>query len=62
MSDYGGFRQIIEEARKLDREQRGLPPVACPLCGTPLEYNEKRGLLNCPAGHYRIAGRPKEAR
>lgn len=60
MGDWGGYGQIIKEAQELDRERRGKPPVACPLCDTPLEYNEKRGLLNCPMGHFRVAGRPPE--
>lgn len=58
MRDYGGYGQIIKEARELAQEQRDKAPTACPLCGTPLEYNEKRGLLNCPMGCYRIPGRP----
>lgn len=57
MRDYGGYGQIVEEARKLEQEQRDKTPTACPLCGTPLEENKARGLLNCPMGHYRIAGR-----
>ena len=62
MRDYGGYGKIVEEARELDREQRDKTPTACPFCGMPLEYNEKRGLLNCPAGCYRVAGRLPETR
>jgi len=58
MADYGGFKAILKEARQIQREEAAKTPVDCPFCGTPLEYNEKRGLLNCPAGHYRISGRP----
>lgn len=53
MKDYGGYGQIVEEAREIDREQRDKGPVACPVCGSPLDENEKLGLLNCPLGHWR---------
>ena len=57
MGDYGGFKAILEEARQIQREEAAKTPVACPLCGEPLDYNEKRGLLDCPLGHYRVSGR-----
>jgi hypothetical protein len=58
MTDFGGYRQIIEEARQLEQEQRAKPLVDCPICGAVLVYSEKRGLVSCPMGHYRVAGRP----
>jgi NAD-dependent DNA ligase len=61
MGDWGGYGRIIEEAHEMDREQRGKPPSACPVCGTALEYNERRGQLNCPLGHYRVQGRPAQS-
>jgi len=55
----GGLLRILEEAHETRREeiQEAANPTECPICGAPLDYNEKRGLLNCPFGHYRIAGR-----
>lgn len=55
MSDYGGFRAIVEEAREIEREERAHQLVDCPLCGEPLDENS-RGELNCPLGHFRVAG------
>lgn len=52
MSDFGGLRGIIEEARQLEREEQTRPLVDCPLCGTPLDKNS-RGELSCPLGHFR---------
>lgn len=52
MSEYGGYRAIIEEARKLEEQERVEPQVACPVCGTVLDVNA-RGAVNCPMGHYR---------
>ena len=57
MADYGGFGQIIKEARELERIERDKLPTECPFCGTPLEFSPARGLLNCPMGCYRVAGR-----
>lgn len=51
MSDYGGFGAIVKEAQKLAEMERVKPEVACPLCGSPLQF--ARGLANCPMGHYR---------
>lgn len=60
MGDYGGYGQIVEEAREIQRQEAGKTPKDCPICGTPLEYNEKRGLLNCPMGCWRQHGRPRK--
>ena len=62
MGDYGGLAAIFEEARQIQREEaeKAAHPVDCPICGEPLEYNEKRGLLGCPMGHWRQSGRPRE--
>jgi len=60
MSDYGGYRQIVEEARQIEQEQRAKPLVDCPICGGPLDYNEKRGLLSCRMGHFRTTRRTSE--
>ena len=51
MSDFGGLRGIIEEAKALDAENRASPLVDCPVCGTPLDTNA-RGAKNCPMGHF----------
>lgn len=53
--DYGGFRSIIDEARELANEERAREQVDCPLCGAPLDKNE-RGVKNCPLGHWRSDG------
>lgn len=52
MSDWGGLRGIIDEARELEREEKSRPLVDCPQCGTPLDVNS-RGEKNCPMGHGR---------
>lgn len=52
MSDWGGYRRILEEAKEEERAERSAREVACPLCGTPLAFNSQ-GLGNCPLGHYR---------
>ena len=54
------LRALIEEAREDAAEEKVKPPLACPLCGTPLDYNPGRSLYNCPMGHYRVSGRPPE--
>lgn len=57
MSDYGGYGQIMQEARELEKEERAKLLTACPICGTPLEFSPARSLLNCPMGCYRGTGR-----
>jgi hypothetical protein len=52
VSDFGGLKGIVEEARQLEREERAKPLVDCPVCGTPLDKNS-RGEVNCPMGHFR---------
>ena len=52
--DWGGLRGIIDEARELAREERDRVEEACPLCGTPLDFNAQ-GAGNCPMGHWRSA-------
>lgn len=52
MSDYGGYRAIIDEAKQLDEERRREPLVTCPVCGTVLDENS-RGEKSCPMGHGR---------
>ncbi len=51
-ADWGGYRAIIDEAREIEREEKQRPLVDCPICGTPLDKNE-RGELNCNMGHFR---------
>lgn len=55
MRDWGGYAAIVEEAREIKRNEK--PSEACPLCGELLEFNERRGLANCPLGHYRVVQR-----
>ena len=43
---------ILDEQRKSQREERDRPPESCPVCGHGLDYDPKRGLLNCPLGHW----------
>lgn len=50
MSDFGGLGGIIREAQAI--AQNPAPEVACPRCGTPLQFN-KAGVSNCPMGDYR---------
>lgn len=52
MSDYGGLRGIIDEAKQIDAEERTRPLLDCPLCGTPLQTNS-RGEKSCEMGHFR---------
>jgi hypothetical protein len=60
MSDYGGFRAILEEAKQIAQEERNKQPEACPNDGTPLVFNERLGMLGCPMGDFRTPGRPRE--
>jgi predicted nucleic acid-binding Zn ribbon protein len=53
MSDFGGFGGIVKEAQAM--AENPPPIVACPRCGTPLQFN-KAGIGNCPMGHYRTDG------
>jgi len=55
MRDWGGYGTIIEEAREIDREERGKPPEGCPLCGTPLDVRDD-GVRNCKMGHFTWGG------
>lgn len=50
-SDFGGLRGIVEEAKQLARDERAKPLIDCPVCGEPLDKNE-RGAVNCPLGHF----------
>ena len=59
MSDYGGFRAIIEEARDIGLEARGRRLVACPIDGAILEETS-RGWLNCPLGNFRAGPGTRE--
>ena len=52
MSDFGGLRAMVEEARQLDTENATRSLLDCPLCGTPLDVRERDGLKNCPMGHF----------
>lgn len=49
--DWGGLRPILDEAKQLAEEERNRPLIDCPICGTPLDKNE-RGQVNCPMGHF----------
>lgn len=55
MSEWGGYRAILEEAREIEKENREQErhPVACPRCGEPLVENERLKMLACPLGHFR---------
>ncbi len=44
------YKSIIEEARTLLEAEPELLKVACPKCGTPLDF--ARGIYHCPLGHY----------
>jgi hypothetical protein len=44
---WDGLLSILDYARELAREERAAAPVACPLCGEPLESGP-RGELHCP--------------
>lgn len=48
---------IIKENREALEEDRGDPPLVCPLDGELLDINE-RGTRNCPLGNYRWDGGP----
>lgn len=48
--DWGGLRSIVEEAKKIDEVNRDRKAVACPLCGTPLQF--RGDLADCPMGHW----------
>lgn len=50
--DWGGYKAIAEEAKRLSEAEKQQPEVACPVCGTPLDVNSA-GAGNCPMGHYR---------
>lgn len=52
MSDYGGFKAILQEAKETERQAKREPLVACPVCGTQLDTNSA-GMKNCPLGHFR---------
>jgi hypothetical protein len=56
MSDWGGFKKIMDEARANAEEEKRKPPEACPLDGTPLEYHAGKALWVCPMGNYRASG------
>lgn len=51
MSEWGGLGAIRREAAALDEEAERRGEIACPRCGTPLQF--RRGEGNCPMGHYR---------
>lgn len=53
MSDWGGLRAILGEAKQLAEEERNKQPEACPNDGTPLVFNERLSILACPMGDYR---------
>lgn len=48
------LRDIKRENARLEAEASSLPPVACPIDGTPLQ--ERAGIRNCPLGNYRWEG------
>lgn len=56
---YESLLQILKDAREARREEaeRAVNPTECPLCGMPLDYNEKRGMLGCSFCGYRVPGR-----
>ena len=51
---------IQVERRQLAEKFRSSPPVSCPYCGIPLEYNQRRGILFCRAGDFQTTMRPRE--
>lgn len=55
--DWGGLRGILAEAEAVDawNREREANPLACPLCGTPLQIRGD-GVRNCPLGHWRAGG------
>ena len=53
---WNQLKEIADENRKQAREERSRPPASCPICGSLLEHNAKRGLLGCPLGHYTVRG------
>lgn len=59
MGDWGGYRAVIDEARKIAEDERNKKPVDCPVCGTVLDFNERLNQFNCPLGHYRAPGGPR---
>jgi hypothetical protein len=56
MSDWGGYRALMQEAREIAEEERKQPPQACPLDGTPLEFHPKKNVWFCPMGNYQTTG------
>ena len=52
MNDWGGYKGLALEAKADAEEDRAKPLVDCPVCGEPLETNN-RGAVNCPLGHFR---------
>ncbi len=56
MSDFGGFRALIEEAKSIREDLRNQEITACPNDGTPLEKHPRTGMLNCPMGDFRAPG------
>jgi len=49
---------IMQENRRVVREEQREPPVACPFDGTPLEIRAD-GVRNCPMGNYTYTGGPR---
>lgn len=54
---WAQLTNILEERRRLAREDREKDPVACPYDGTPLEYHEGKNVLHCPNGDFQVSAR-----
>jgi len=52
--DWGGLRNIIDQAIEDRRREELEPPVACPNDGEPLDI--EGSVRNCPWGDYRWCG------
>lgn len=54
---WGQLQSMLDEQRAAAREEQRRGHQSCPICGSKLDYDERRGLLNCPLGHFEAAGR-----
>ena len=52
---WGTLGDIKRENERAEADASRTAPTACPNCGNVLQRN-RRGVLNCPTGDYRIGG------
>ena len=55
---WAQLKAILDENRQIARDDARESSVSCPIDGSALNYNPKRGTYDCPMGNYTVKGRP----